>query len=364
MGKEIKKIGIMTGGGDCPGLNAVIRAAARTAILKYGLEVVGVMNGYKGLYEGQFIDLGLGFVSGVLPMGGTILYTSNKTNLFKMPFEENGETIYKDLSDVGLENLEKAGVDALIIIGGDGTLTSGRDYSRKGLKVVGVPKTIDNDLAYTDATFGYDTAVSVATEALDRLHTTAESHHRIMCLEVMGRYTGWIALEAGIAGGADSILIPEIPYNLDRVAEKIKDRMKKGKEFSIIVVAEGAKPISGEMVVREVVEDSPDPIRLGGIANRVAHQLEKMVGLEARSTILGHLQRGGTPTAYDRILSTRYGKAAVDLIMEGKYGHMVTLKGNHMSSALLEDVIGQLKVVNPEGELVQTAKSIDIAFGD
>src|SRR5690554_1338774 len=364
MGKEIKRIGILTGGGDCPGLNAVIRAVTRTAIIKYGLEVVGFINGYKGLYEGDIIKLDMDAVSGILPLGGTILYTSNKTNLFRMPYEINGETIYKDLSDVGVKNIEKAGIDALIIIGGDGTLTSARDFSRKGVNIIGVPKTIDNDLAYTDVSFGFNTAVSVATEALDRLHTTASSHHRIMCLEVMGRYAGWIALEAGLAGGADAILIPEIPFDIDKVARKVEERKEAGKEFSIVIIAEGAKPVSGEMVVRKVVEDSPDPIRLGGIARMVADQLEKIVGMESRATILGHLQRGGTPNSFDRNLSTRYGKFAVDLAMKGEFGHMVTLKGDQMSSVSLEDVIGNLKKVDTEGELVETAKSIGITFGD
>jgi phosphofructokinase-like protein len=360
----VKKIGVLTGGGDCPGLNAVIRAITRTAILKYGVEVEGFLNGYKGLYNGDTVKLDMNTTSGILHRGGTILYTSNKTNLFKMPFKENGEIIYKDLSDVGVENIKKAGMDALIIIGGDGTLTSARDFHRKGVNIIGVPKTIDNDLTCTDITFGFDTAVAVATEALDRLHTTATSHHRIMCLEVMGRYAGWIALDAGLAGGADVILIPEIPYDINKVAEKINERRAAGKDFSIVVVAEGAKSVSGEMVVKNVVEDSPDPIRLGGIAEQVAHQLEEIVGLESRATILGHLQRGGSPTAYDRNISTRYGKAAVDLAMEGKFGSMVTLKGNTTSSALLEDVIGQLKNVDPHGEKVETAKSIGISFGD
>jgi len=361
---KIKKIGVLTGGGDCPGLNAVIRAITRTAILKYGIEVEGFVNGYKGLYNGDTVKLDMDSTSGILHKGGTIIYTSNKTNLFRMPFKEDGEMVYKDLSDVGVENIKKAGMDALIIIGGDGTLTSARDFHRKGVNIIAVPKTIDNDLACTDITFGFDTAVSVATEALDRLHTTAASHHRIMCLEVMGRYAGWIALDAGLAGGADVILIPEIPYDINKVAEKINQRREAGKDFSIVVVAEGAKSISGEMVVKNVVEDSPDPIRLGGIADQVANQLEELVGLESRATILGHLQRGGSPTAYDRNISTRYGKAAVDLAINGNFGSMVTLKGNKTSSALLEDVIGQLKNVDPKGEKVETAKSIGISFGD
>lgn len=362
--KDIKRIGVLTGGGDCPGLNAVIRAVTRTAIIKYDIEVVGFLNGYKGLYNGQTVKMDLDFVSGILPKGGTIIYTSNKTNLFKMPYEENGETVYKDMSHVGVENIKKAGIDVLIIIGGDGTLTSARDFHRKGVNIIGVPKTIDNDLAYTDVSFGFDTAVSVATDALDRLHTTAASHHRVMCLEVMGRYAGWIALEAGLAGGADAILIPEIPYDINKVAKALTERKESGKKFSVVIVAEGAKPKSGDMVVRQVVEDSPDPIRLGGIGQQVANDLEELVGLESRATILGHLQRGGTPTSYDRNLSTRYGKEAVDLAMSGKFGHMVALKGNQMSSEPLEHVIGNLKNVDPKGNLVETAKSIGICFGD
>lgn len=361
---EIKSIGIMTGGGDCPGLNAVIRAATRTAILKYNLRVVGFKNGYRGLYTGEWIELNLDNISGILPKGGTILYSSNKDNLFKYPFEENGELVYRDVSDVGVENIKKAGCDAMIVIGGDGTLTSGRDYARKGVNIIGVPKTIDNDLALTDTTFGFDTAVGVATEALDRLHSTAESHHRIMVLEVMGRYAGFIALHAGVAGGADAIVIPEIPYDINIVADAIKARMARGKNFSIVVVAEGSKTLSGELVVTRTVENSPDPYRLGGIGNKIAYDLEELVGLEARATILGHLQRGGTPSAYDRILSTRYGSTAVDLAMEGKFGNMVTLKGSSMSYDSLEHIIGKNKAVDPNGEMVAIAKNIGISFGD
>lgn len=360
----IKRIGVLTGGGDCPGLNPVIRAVTRTAILKYGLEVVGIKNGYRGLYTGEFIELTLESISGILIRGGTILHSSNKDNLFKYPFEENGETVYKDVSDVGVENLKKANIDALIIIGGDGTLTSGRDFARKGINVIGVPKTIDNDLACTDYTFGFDTAVGIASDALDRLHTTADSHHRIMVLEVMGRYAGWIALASGIAGGADAILIPEIPYDIEKVAETIKERKAMGKDFSVVVVAEGAKSVTGEMVVMKVVENSPDPIRLGGIGNKVASDLENLVGNEARATILGHIQRGGTPTAYDRILSTRYGVKAIELVMEGKFGNMVTFKGNEMRYDSLENVIGKNKDVDPSGELVNVARQIGISFGD
>ncbi len=364
MEKKIKKIGVMTGGGDCPGLNAVIRAVVKTATIKYGVEVVGFRYGYRGLYTNDVVPLTLDAVAGILPIGGTILNSSNKDNLFMYPFEENGKTVYRDVSDVGMENIRKNEIDAMVIIGGDGTLTSGRDFARKGLTVVGVPKTIDNDLSCTDYTFGFDTAVGVAGEALDRLHTTAASHNRIMVLEVMGRYAGWIALAAGIAGGADAILIPEIPYDINKIAKSLVNRKDKGSKFSLVVVAEGAKSITGEIHVSKVIANSPDPIRLGGIGAKIADELENLVGLEARATILGHIQRGGTPTAHDRILSTRYGAAAVDALMRGETGVMMALDGDEMTSKSLEDVIGQNKNVDPDCELVRMAKGIGISFGD
>ena len=367
MMQPIKKIAILTGGGDCPGLNAVIRAVTRTAILKYGYEVIGYKFGYRGLYNNDFVKLDLDSVSGILHRGGTILHSSNKDNLFDYQVEdENGKIIKKDVSDVGVENLKKEGVDALVVIGGDGTLTSARDFSRKGVNVIGVPKTIDNDLLATDVTFGFNTATEIATEALDRLHTTAESHHRIMLLEVMGRNAGWIALESGIAGSADVILLPEIPYDINKIVEKVKEREEAGKQFTIIVVAEGAKPKDGDVVVSKIVSDSPDPIRLGGIGNKLADDLEKLIkDHEVRCTVLGHVQRGGNTCTYDRILSTRYGVAAMELIIEGKFGQMVCLKGDTITNDTLENVIGQnTKKVNPEGELVQVAKKIGITFAE
>ncbi len=361
----IKRIGILTGGGDCPGLNPVIRAVVKTAIGKYGMSVVGFKNGYKGLYNNETIELTLENTSGILHRGGTILFSSNKDNLFDyLVPDENGNMVKKNVSHVGVENIKKNNIDAMIIIGGDGTLTSGRDFSRLGVPVIGVPKTIDNDLSSTDTTFGFDTAVGVAAECMDRIHTTAESHHRIITVEIMGRYAGFLGLSSGIAGGADAILIPEIPYDINKVADHIRKRIAEGKEFSVIAVAEGAKSITGEVSVMKVIEGSPDPIRLGGIAAKVAEDLENMVGLEARATVLGHIQRGGTPSAADRILSTRYGCAAIELAVEGKFGNMVCLKDNQMSYASLEDVIGANKAVDPEGELVKAAKSIGICFGD
>ena len=364
---EIKRIGIMTGGGDCPGLNAVIRAVVKTAILKYGLEVVGIKHGYRGLYLGgdQFVPLTLSTVSGIISKGGTILYSSNKDNLFNYTYiDEHGQERKGDVSDVGVKNLKDAGVDALIVVGGDGTLTSGRDFSRKGVKVIGVPKTIDNDLASTDTTFGFDTAVATATEAIDKLRTTAESHSRTIVVEVMGRYAGFIAIASAIAGGADAVLIPEIPYDINKVAEAIKANRKRDKNFAIVVVAEGAKPLGGEVVVSQVIENSPDPIRLGGIGNVIAGQLEHLAGLECRATILGHTQRGGTPTANDRILSTRYGSYAVELAMQGKFGNMVILDGADLSYDSLENVIGKNKEVEENSSWIQVARSINLCLGD
>ncbi|OIR13224.1 6-phosphofructokinase 1 [mine drainage metagenome] len=365
MEKTIKKIGVLTGGGDCPGLNAVLRALTMTSILKYGYEVIGYKFGYNGLYNNITVPLTLDSVSGILHKGGTILYSSNKDNLFDYSVEVDGKMVKKDVSDVAIENMRKDGVEVLVVVGGDGTLTSARDFARKGVKVIGIPKTIDNDLGATDVTFGFNSALDVATEALDRLQTTGESHHRIMILEVMGRNAGWIALESGIAGSADVILIPEIPYDINKVAQKIKEVAENGKQFSVICVAEGAMPKGGGVVVSKIVEDSPDPIRLGGIGAKLAQDLEGKVGdHEIRNTVLGHLQRGGNTITFDRILSTRYGVAAADLVAEGKFGNMVCLKGDKISYEHLENVIGMTKNVDPNGDLVKVARSVGISFGD
>lgn len=372
--KKIQKIAIMTGGGDCPGLNPVIRAVVKTAVLKYGLEVVGIRHGYHGLYHADFVKLGLEDVEEIITRGGTILYSSNKDNLFKYPVrdengefvrDENGKLVHEDVSDVAVENLKKAGIDAVFILGGDGTLTSGRDFVRKGVNVIAIPKTIDNDLALTDYTFGFNTAISVATDGLDRVRTTGMSHHRIMVVEIMGRGAGWLTLHSGIAGAADVILLPEIPYDVHKIADKIKADKANGKEFSIVAVSEGAKSLDGTQVVLKVREDSPDPIRLGGVGAMLADQLERLVGSEARATTLGHIQRGGVPTAYDRVLSSRYGYAAVELCMKGEFGKMVTLQGDEIRSVPLEDVIGRkTKNVDPNGELVMMAKAMGVCFGD
>ncbi|TYO97779.1 6-phosphofructokinase [Desulfallas thermosapovorans] len=360
----VKRIGVLTGGGDAPGLNAVIRAVVKTAIREYQMSVVGFENGFGGLIKNQARELTEADVVGILPRGGTILGTTNRDNPFHYPVVKGNEKVFADVSDRVFENISIHNIEALIVIGGDGSLAIGKELHDQGLKVVGVPKTIDNDLSATDQTFGFDTALTTASEAIDKLHTTAESHHRVMVLEVMGRYAGWIALASGLAGGADVILIPEIPYNMDVVVEKINARSREKKKFSIVVVAEGAKPLGGEMVVSKRVEDSFDPIRLGGIGNVVAQAIESATGKESRVTVLGHLQRGGSPTAYDRILATRYGTGAVNLAAEGQFGRMVCLKGQNIESVPLEQAIGELNKVPVDGELVRVARQLGICLGD
>jgi phosphofructokinase-like protein len=372
---DIKKIGILTGGGDCSGLNAVIYAVTKTAILKYGLEVVGFMRGYSGLYHKEFIPLTLQSVSGIMHTGGTILKSSNKDNLFNFRLKENGEWVYKDVSQVALDNLKEMGVDALVILGGDGTLTSARDFGRRGLPVVGIPKTIDNDLPSTDVTFGYNTSLESITDAIDKITTTAASHERIMIVEVMGRHTGWLAIEGGLSGGADVILIPEIPYSIDQVVKKIEERNRQDKNFSIIVVAEGAKEIDGSIHVRERVEDSADQIRLGGVGGKIMADLQKRLpNQEVRYSNLAYIQRGGVTSQFDRVLGLQFGYSAIDLLMSGTYSHMVTYKDHTIKHLPLEEVVGRgetgetseggTKLVNPTGLLVRTAKGLGIVFGD
>ncbi|MGQ9507431.1 MAG: 6-phosphofructokinase [Candidatus Bathycorpusculaceae bacterium] len=331
------KVGILSGGGDAPGINAVIRAVVRKGIQQSGYEIVGIRDGWRGLLENELLPLDLKSASGILPRGGSILGTS-RTNPFK---HENGPQKI-------MENAEKAKIDAVVVIGGDDTLSVAHKMADFGLKCIGVPKTIDNDLSGTDYTFGFNTAVSIATEALDRLHTTAETHRRVMILEVMGRYTGWIALEAGLAGGADVILIPEKPFDVDEVCEYIKRRHERGRNFSIIVVAEGAKPKGGKEIVYSETIDEFGHIRFGGIGYYLGKEIEKRLNIETRVVILGHIQRGGSPTAFDRILATRFGIAAVDLINKGKFGHMVALQGNKIVSVPLKNVVGKRKTVDLE----------------
>ncbi len=360
----VRRIGVLTGGGDAPGLNAVIRSLVKTAIREYDISVVGFENGFGGLIKNQARELTESDVVGILPRGGTILGTTNRDNPFHYPVIKGDQKTFVDVSDRVFENISIHEIEALVIIGGDGSLSIAKELYDRGLKVVGVPKTIDNDLSATDQTFGFDTALTTATEALDKLHTTAESHHRVMVLEVMGRYAGWIALYSGISGGADVILIPEIPYNIDVVVEKINARSKERKKFSIIVAAEGAKPLGGEMVVKQHVENSFDPVRLGGIGDVVAKEVEAATGKETRVTVLGHLQRGGSPTAFDRLLATRYGAGAAKLVAEGKFGRMVCLKGQNIDSVPLEQAVGKLNTVPVDGELVRVARQLGICLGD
>ena len=333
---EVMRVGVLSGGGDAPGINAVIRAVVKKGVQNYGYEIVGIKDGWAGLLEGECMQLDLNVASGLLPRGGSILGTS-RTNPFKR--KKGPETI--------LRNAKKAGIGAVIAIGGEDTLTVAHKMDGVGLRCVGVPKTIDNDLAGTDYTFGFMTAVGIATEALDRLHTTAETHHRVMILEVMGRYTGWIALEAGLAGGADVILIPEKPFDVDEVCECIRQRLKRGRNFSLVVVAEGAKPKGGVEIVYSESVDEFGHIRLGGVGYYLGKEIEKrFAGIETRVVVLGHLQRGGSPTAFDRILATRFGIAAIDLVHEGRFDRMVAVKGSKIVSVPLEDVVGRRKTVD------------------
>jgi 6-phosphofructokinase 1 len=334
------KIGILTGGGDCPGLNAVIRAVVRRSA-QYGHETIGFRNGWKGLIDNLTMPLDRNAISGILHRGGTILGTS-RTNVYKIP---DGENIVK-------KNLAANGVDALVAIGGEDTLGIAAKLAKAGVQVVGVPKTIDNDLNATDFTFGFDTALNVATEAIDRLHTTAESHNRVIVAEVMGRHAGWIALYSGLAGGADIILIPEVPYDLDEVCKTLIKRHEGGKSFSIVVASEGAiekkKEGAEEMITSTQELDSFGHVRLGGIGQVLADKIEKKTGFETRYTVLGHIQRGGSPTAYDRVLATRFGVKAADLVNEGKWGQMSALRGNDIVGVKLDDAVGELKTVDVE----------------
>ena len=380
----LKKVAILANGGDVSGFNAVIRAILKTAE-NNGIECYGFIDGYRGLLKNDFVRLSTSNsqnASGILPKGGSIIGSSTNANVFNYKVElPNGEIEYQDLSEKCIQNIKDDGFDCIFTLGGDGTQKSARDFSLKGINVIGVPKTIDNDVACTEITFGYNTAVSVAAEALDRLHTTGETHHRIMVLEVMGRYAGWIALESAIAGGADAALIPEIPYDLQSVVRKIKEREDAGKLFSIVVVAEGAIPKGGNLSVEGTRNNGSgvDNTKLGGIGARVTKELEELTGLEARCTVLGYMQRGGSPTAYDRVLSTKYGSKAMNLAMEGIFGVLTVIKNGKLDYVPLEDVVGNnkkigavsgnteesnLRKVTMQDDLVITARNIGICLGD
>jgi len=352
---NINCIGICTGGGDAPGLNAVIRAAVKSAILKYKWKVIGIPDGFDGLiWPERSYELKLKDVSGILPRGGTILGTTNRGNPFRYKTTENGEEITRDISDEVIANQHKLGIDAIISIGGDGSMKIADELFRKGMKIVGVPKTIDNDLCATEVTFGFDTALHTATDAVDKIHTTAESHHRVMVVEVMGRDAGWIALEAGIAGGAHIILIPEIPFTLEKICAHLAHRERYGKRFTIVVVAEGIR------IPPEMAQMS----RTMAVGNMIGDAIALMARKEVRVSILGHIQRGGSPSPYDRILGTRFGVAAVDLIAAGGFGKMVCLQQESIRAVAIAGAVGKMKTVDPDGEIVKAARAIGISFGN
>jgi phosphofructokinase-like protein len=353
----MKRIGVLTGGGDCPGLNAVIRAAVKTSMGPYNFELLGIQSGFEGLIDLKTCALTSEMVRGILPKGGTLLRTTNRGNPFEYP-SPNRPGQFEDLSPLVIENIGKLGIDVLLVIGGDGTLRIAQGLYELGVPVVAVPKTIDNDLAATDLTFGFMTAVDVATEAVDRLHSTAESHNRIMILEVMGRNAGWIALYSGLAGGADIILLPEIPYRRADIIAATEARRARGSQFDIIVVAEGAKREGGEEVYAEI-----ETRRLGGVAYQVAEDIREQVDLEIRVTVLGHVQRGGSPVPFDRLLATRFGKAAIDLIARGDFGKMVSLQRDDIVAVPIREAISRPKLVDPRDEIVETARAMGISFG-
>ena len=359
----MKRIGILTGGGDAPGLNAVIRAAVKTAIYEYDSEVLGIRNGYDGFIEADgIVPLSIDSVRGLLPRGGTILGAANRGNPYARKVIRDGKEVMIDVSDEIIKGIKRLEMDALLVLGGDGTLHIAHELCKKGAPVIGVPKTIDNDISGTELTFGFDTAVNTATEAIDKLHTTAEAHHRVMVLELMGRDAGFIALHAGVAGGADVILIPEIPFTFESILAQVRQRVQDGYLFSIIVVSEGAKPQGGEQVFSRGGDEIYVP-RLGGIGLRVGDYIEKH-GYESRVTVLGHLQRGGSPTPFDRWLATRFGAAAVRLAAEGKFDRMVALRAGKIIDVSLEEVNATAKRVDVNDDAILTARGMGVSFGD
>ncbi|MEK7670300.1 MAG: ATP-dependent 6-phosphofructokinase [Bacteroidota bacterium] len=360
----MKRIGILTGGGDCPGLNAVIRSVAKPAMTYFGSTVIGIEDGFEGLVEGRMRELTPRDVGGIVNMGGTILGTSNKGNPFQYPIETPNGIEIVDYSQNAINNYRDWKLDLIIAIGGDGTMHIVDRFTELGLNFIGVPKTIDNDLASTDMTFGYDSAVSVATEAIDRLHTTASAHHRVIIVEVMGRYAGWIALGSGLAGGADAILIPEVPFQWSKLYEHVLRRGKQGSRFSIVCVAEGAKPAEGDLVVKEQDKKRTDPLRLGGIGELVGKKITENTGLETRVVVLGHVLRGGSPTPFDRILATKYGSMALQLASEKKFGYMVSLRGTDVVPVPVKEAILKLRTVPTDSQLILAARAVGTCFGD
>jgi ATP-dependent phosphofructokinase / diphosphate-dependent phosphofructokinase len=362
---NIKRIAVLTGGGDCPGLNAVIRAVVKDAI-NCGMEVFGIEDGFLGLIEDRIRPLNLDDVSNILTMGGTILGSNNRSDPSRFPWgkNEDGSIKYKDLTDVCVTHLKIRKIEALVVIGGDGTMSVAKPITDQGFNCIGVPKTIDNDLYGTDITFGFLSAVHVATEALDRVHSTAASHHRVMVVELMGRNAGWITLYSGVASGADVILLPEIEFDLDKVCEECIKRSQRGKRFTIIAVAEGAKPKGGEQIVDRVIENSPEAIRLGGIAKWLSTEIETRTEIESRYVVLGHTQRGGTPVAADRVLATQFGHHAMQLLKMGKTNRLVVMKGQELSDVDIQSAADKQRLVPLDHPLIAAARSVYTCFGD
>ena len=357
-----KRIGIVTSGGDCPGINAVIRAVAKNAF-ENDMDVIGIKDGYHGIVLNDYKELRRDDVSGILTVGGTILGTSKKANPYRYAIEKGDKLEFKDLSKQAIRNIEKMGLDCLVCIGGDGSLGLAYRLYKDGVPIVGVPKTIDNDIRGTDITFGFETAVAIASEGIDRVHTTAQSHHRVMIVEVMGHNAGWLALHSGVASGGDIILIPEIPYDMDAIVKRVRERSKRGKRFSIVVVSEGAKPRGGDVVIQRIVKESSDPIRLGGIGFVLGEQIEKITGIETRTVVMGHLQRGGIPVPFDRVLATHLGVNTFKLIKKKMFGHMVGVKKMSFVPVSLKIVAGGIRRVPKDSPLVASAISVGTSFG-
>jgi len=357
------RVGVLTGGGDCPGLNAVIRAVAKTLLHEHGAQVVGFLDGYEGLVLDRSRRLEWQAVSNILTLGGTILGTSNKADPFAWAETRGGRATKRDRSADALAVFKKHRLDGLVVIGGDGSMSIAGRLAAMGLPIVGVPKTIDNDVRGTEQTFGFQTAVNIATEALDRLHTTAGAHHRVMVAEVMGRYAGWLALHAGLAGGADVILIPEFPFRWEAVADVCRQRYRRGKRFSIVCVAEGAKPEGGQPVVQRRVETSTDPVRLGGVAHLVAERLERLTGIESRATVLGYVQRGGAPSPFDRVFATRLGHRAAELVGAGSWGRMASWQKGRVTDVALEEASHGPRPVPADEPLLAVARAVGTSFG-
>jgi 6-phosphofructokinase 1 len=366
MPRRIRRIGILTGGGDCPGLNAVIRSITKSAIYRFGIRVFGIEDGFLGLIEDRIGELTSLHVSGILTRGGTILGTSNKASpaRYYTGRDADGGPKFIDATDRCLATVERYGFDALLVVGGDGTMSAARPLVDRGLNCIGVPKTIDNDIVGTDLTFGFTTAYTTATMSLDRLHSTAASHHRVMVCEVMGRNAGWLALHAGIASGSDVILLPEIKYDMDSICNFVQSRMHRGRGFSIVACSEGACPKGGDKIVARHDPTSPDPVKLGGIGERVAAEIEQRTGIETRTTVLGHVQRGGPPVAADRVLATQFGFHALELLMQGAENRLVVMRNGAITDCDLTEAADRQRLVPPDHPLIEVARAVRTCFGD